>query len=341
MKAKRVVFTQPHRAVLEEFELDDATLGAQEILVRTLYSVISAGTEGAAFSGLEAEHPGARNFGYPRGTGYGNVGEVLKVGNAVEGLKVGDVAFTTAPHASHAKFNTFQRVCVKVPDELDLKKAVFGRMACVAITAVRKADFSLGDTVLVIGLGLVGNFAAQEFLLAGADVMGVDVAESRLEKARQCGITNVVNPSKVDLQQAVNEWTDGKGARVVIEAIGQPELIAQAAQLTRRHGDIILLGSPRKRVTMDVTPMLSRIHLQGLNMKGALEWLYSIPELDVVRHSIIANAKQIFGWLKSGDIKTEPLLTHLLPPTECQQAYSGLDGKKDEYLGVVFDWGAR
>ncbi|MBI4023542.1 MAG: zinc-binding alcohol dehydrogenase [Verrucomicrobia bacterium] len=340
MRAKRVVFTEPHRAVLEEFELDDNRLGEQEILVRTLCSVISAGTEGAAFTGLEAEHPGARNFGYPCGTGYGNVGEILKVGKSVEGLKEGDIAFTTAPHASRAKFNTYQRICVKAPDGLDLKQAVFARMAGVAITAVRKADFSLGDPVLVIGLGLVGNFAAQEFLLAGADVMGVDVAEPRLEKAPQCGIANVVNPQKTDLQQAVNEWTDGKGARVVVEAIGQPELIAQAAQLARRHGDIILLGSPRRRVTMDVTPMLSRIHLQGLNVKGALEWLYSIPELDAVRHSIIGNTRQIFGWLKSGRLKTEPLLTHLLPPTECQQAYSGLDKKKDEYLGVVFDWTA-
>jgi 2-desacetyl-2-hydroxyethyl bacteriochlorophyllide A dehydrogenase len=340
MKGKRVVFTEPYKAVLEEFELDDSTLGEQEILVRTLYSVISAGTEGASFTGLEMEHPGARNFGYPRGTGYGNIGEVLKVGSAVKDWKEGDVVFTTAPHASHAKFNTYHRVCVKVPEGLDLKRAVFVRMSGVAMTAVRKADFSLGDTVLVIGLGLVGNFAAQEFLLAGADVMAVDVADSRLEKARQCGITNVINPQKTDLTQAVNDWTEGKGARVVVEAIGQPELIAQGVQLTRRHGDIILLGSPRQRVTMDVTPMLSRIHLQGLNLKGALEWLYSIPELDMVRHSIIGNTKQIFGWLKSGGLKTEPLLTHLLPPTECQQAYSGLADKKDEYLGVVFEWQA-
>jgi 2-desacetyl-2-hydroxyethyl bacteriochlorophyllide A dehydrogenase len=338
MKAKRVVFTEPYKAVLEEFELDDSTLGEQEILLRTLYSIISAGTEGASFTGLEAEHPGARNFGYPRGTGYGNIGEVLKVGSGVKDVKEGDVVFTTAPHASHAKFNTHHHVCVKVPEGLDLKKAVFVRMAGVAITAVRKADFSLGDTVLVIGLGLVGNLAAQEFLLAGADVMAVDIADARLERARQCGIPNTVNPQTTDLTQAVHHWTEGKGAQVVVEAIGQPQLIAQGVQLTRRHGDIILLGSPRQRVTMDVTPMLSRIHLQGLNLKGALEWLYSIPELDAVRHSIIGNTKQIFGWLKSGRLKTEPLLTHLLPPTECQQAYSGLADKKDEYLGVVFEW---
>lgn len=338
MKAKRVVFTEPYQAVLEEFELDETTLGEHEILLRTLYSIISAGTEGAFFTGLELQHPGAREVKYPRGTGYGNIGEVLKVGSGVKEVKEGDIVFTTAPHASHAKFNAYQRVCVKVPDGLDLKKAVFVRMAGVSITAVRKADFSLGDTVLVIGLGLVGNLAAQEFLLAGADVMAVDIAEARLERARQCGITNVVNPKTTDLTQAVHDWTEGKGARVVVEAIGQPELIAQGVQLARRHGDIILLGSPRQRVTMDVTPMLSRIHLQGLNLKGALEWLYSIPELDAVRHSIIGNTKQIFRWLQAGKLKTEPLLTHLLPPTECQQAYSGLADKKDEYLGVVFEW---
>jgi len=89
---------------------------------------------------------------------------------------------------------------------------------------------------------------------------------------------------------------------------------------------------------MDVTPMLSRIHLQGIRLIGALEWLYSVPETDAAKHSITRNYRQILGWIASGELKTEPLLTHLLSPQACQEAYLGLHERKDTYLGVVFDW---
>ena len=91
---------------------------------------------------------------------------------------------------------------------------------------------------------------------------------------------------------------------------------------------------------MDVTPMLSRIHLQGIRMIGALEWLYTIPPVDDAnaRVSILENYRQIAGWIADGRLRTEPLLTHLLPPSRCQEAYDGLDQRKEEFLGVVFDW---
>ena len=86
MQAQRVVFRKPREAVLEEFEQEERP-GPAEVLVRTLYSIISAGTEGASFSGLELEHPGrAVGEHYPRYPGYGNFGEVLAVGEGVSDL---------------------------------------------------------------------------------------------------------------------------------------------------------------------------------------------------------------------------------------------------------------
>ncbi|HID06603.1 MAG TPA: zinc-binding alcohol dehydrogenase [Armatimonadetes bacterium] len=335
MKAKRVAFIGERHAVLEEFELDE-TLAPHEIMIRTLYSIISAGTEGASFTGLEREHPGAREFSYPRYPGYGNVGEVIAVGRDVSDFHIGDIVLSTSPHASHWRVNT-RYVCVRVPEDLLPLKAAFARMAAVSIAGIRKADYSLGDKVLVIGAGLVGNFAAQMFQLSGCDVMLVDVIESRLERARQCGIQRTVNASEVDIKQAVREWS-GDGAQITIEAVGDSRLIAQAVDLTKRNGEVILLGSPRKRITMDVTPMLSRLHLLGITMKGALEWLYPVPESPFQRFTVIGNLKQIFQWLRSDSLKTEPLLTHLLSPADCQRANDGLDARKDEYLGVIFDW---
>lgn len=342
--AQRVVFTSPYQAVLEEFTPDTSPLLPREIVIRTRCSIISAGTEGAAYNGTEAEHayqlvrPGAPDFGYPCYPGYGNIGEIVEVGSGVQAeYSVGDVVYSSAPHASVARYDT-KGLCVKIPTGLAPQKAAFACMANISITSLRLADFSPGDSVLIMGLGMVGNFAAQLFALGGADVMAVDIAPSRLEKARQCGITRVLNPQQDDLNEAVRDWTRGQGARIVVEAIGMPQLIAQGALLARRHGEIILLGSPRKRVTMDVTPLLTCIHLQGLVVKGGLQWLCPMRDDADARHTIEENVRQCFAWMEAGKLITEPLLTHRLSPSQCQQAYDGLEHHKDEYLGVVFDW---
>ena len=193
--------------------------------------------------------------------------------------------------------------------------------------------------MIVIGLGLVGNFASQFFALAGAEVLGIDLSDFRINVAKQCGISHTVNPNEVDAHQAVMDWTNGQGAEICVEAIGKSELIAQGIQMTRRKGEVILLGSPRARVQMDATPMLSRIHMQGIRLIGALEWLYSTPETDATKHNITRNYRQILGWIASDILQTEPLLTHFLSPKACQEAYLGLHERKDTYLGVVFDWG--
>lgn len=337
MKIQRIRFMTIEQAALVEDDLDESP-GDREVLVRTLYSVVSAGTEGSHYTGLEEEHPGrAANLTYPRNTGYGNLGEVVRTGAKVTEVKPGDRILSFANHATHVKWN-LDRFCVKVPDGADLKQAVFTRMAGVAITALRSSSVTAGNVVVVIGLGLVGNFAAQLFQIAGAEVIGSDVAQRRLDLAAACGIRRAVNPKAADLKQTVMEATGGKGADVVVEAIGRADLIAQSVDLLRRHGEIVLLGSPRARHTMDITPMLSRIHLQGLRMIGALEWLFSTPEHDAVKVSVTRNCRDVVRWIGEGRLKTDPLLTHLLSPAQCQEAYHGLAHRKDEYVGVVFDW---
>src|SRR5712692_9549001 len=116
MRAQRVMFRKPREAVLEEFEQEERP-GPGEVLVRTLYSIISAGTEGASFTGLELEHPGRpAEFNYPRYPGYGNYGEVLAVGEGVRDLAPGDRVLSFARHASYGMVNA-RRFALKLPPE--------------------------------------------------------------------------------------------------------------------------------------------------------------------------------------------------------------------------------
>jgi threonine dehydrogenase-like Zn-dependent dehydrogenase len=213
-------------------------------------------------------------------------------------------------------------------------------MAGVSITALRASSVQPGDRVIILGLGVVGNLAAQMFQLAGASVLGLDVNPHRLEVARACGIENVFNSSLRDPVGAVREWSgDGKGAEVVVEAVGRSELIAQAVQMTRRHGETILLGSPRARVQLDVTPMLLRIHLEGIQMIGGLEWTYPLSDkTGNSRVTIEGNYKQILDWIIAGKLVVDPLISHVYLPKNCQEAYSGLAQRNAEQIAVLFDW---
>ena len=326
-------------------EVSEGDLREGEALVRAEYSVISAGTEGSFYTNLMPQTPPiyrSRPVIYPARTGYGHLGRVEALGPGVSGLEVGQRVLSFSRHASVVRCNA-RRFAMPVPEEIDGKRAVFTRMAGVAISALRASSAGAGDKVAVIGLGLVGNFAAQLFQLAGCEVIAFDVAERRLELARACGVKNVRNASKEDPIEATRAWAgasdDRGGARIVVEAIGRSELCAQAVEMCGRHGEVVLLGSPRAPYQGDLTPMLARTHLLGIKIIGALEWLWPIPaESERARHTIWENYRAILGWIDEGRLVVDPLRTHVLTPDRCQEAYAGLTHKKDEYLGVVFDW---
>ena len=326
-------------------EVTPESMEPGQALVRAEYSVISAGTEGASYTNLMPQTPPiyrAQPVIYPARTGYGHIGRVVAVGPEVTGLEEGQRVLSFSRHASVVRCNA-RRFAMPVPEEVDGKRAIFTRMAGVGISALRASSATAGDTVAVIGLGQVGNFAAQILQLAGCDVIAFDVAPRRLELARACGIKNVHNAAEVDPIQVTRDWVGAKddrgGARIVVEAIGRSDLVAQAVEMCGRHGEVVLLGSPRAPYQGDLTPMLARTHLLGIKVIGALEWLWPIPEeTERARITIADNYHQILRWITEGRLVVDPLRTHVLTPDRCQEAYAGLTHQKDEYLGVVFDW---
>ncbi|MDR1280564.1 MAG: zinc-binding dehydrogenase [Opitutaceae bacterium] len=215
-------------------------------------------------------------------------------------------------------------------------------MASVAITAVRTSGAELGDHVAIIGLGLVGNLAAQLLALSGCEVIGIDISEKRRDQARACGIPHAF-PFDADLRERVAAVTDGRMCGTVVDATGLASVAVDSAPLVcGRQGEIILLGSPRAPCTTDVTPFLARLHLcqPMATVKGAIEWRYPVRDdrTGFIKHSIERNVRQIFKLLAEGRLKARPLLTHVASPADCQAVYDGLFHRKDVYVGVVYDW---
>ena len=202
MKISRITASAPCKVQLEEGDLDESVLAANDVLIQSQYSLTNSGTEVATFTGLQAE--ATSDFAYPVVLGRANVGTVRGTGSGITDLAAGDKVLSLGPHSSFFKIDR-ANILTTLSPEMDPRAACFARMAAVSITAVRKADLAAGDSVLVIGQGIVGNFAAQLFVIAGADVMVADINERRLAVARESGLVQTVNSAKTDWQRISTE----------------------------------------------------------------------------------------------------------------------------------------
>lgn len=342
MRNVQVVAVEPWKVELQAQELDAGSIGPYELLVRKRYTLISAGTELACISGNEFW------FKLPGVPGYAAISEVIGKGEEVHDFEVGDLVFHYGKHSlyeviSHGggEHRSGAPLVVKVPEEIDPRRAIFARMATIAMTALRVSRIELGDWVAVTGLGLVGNLAAQLAALQGARVIGIDISRGRLELAKTCGIEQVVSPNEVAVVEHVKMLTDGFGVSTYIEATGLSKVLIENLPIVARYGEVILLGSPRAPYETNVTDMLNYIHLiskGSLTFYGAHEWRYPVKADPFVKHSIERNTRIVFDLIQRGKLVVEPLLSHVFHPQDAQAAYDGLRTKTDEYYGVVFDW---
>ena len=337
MKTTSVMFTGPEQVEVWQLEEDIGPLGAHDVLVKTEYSLVSAATELACLSGSQAWFP------FPATPGYAAVGEVVDVGEKVSALSPGDKVFYWGGHKQYNVIDTSnpRQICIKAPDGIPLPLAPFTRMITVAMTALRISTIELGDFVGVVGLGSVGNFAAQLAGLQGGRVIGLDLSAGRVELAQSCGVPHALVIDRATIAAKVDELTGNQGVTTLIEATGVPAALPDALPIVGRYGEVILLGTPRGVFETDLTSVLDYIHLHGhgnVTFKGAHEWRYPVARDPFVKHSLERNSEIALELMRSGSLQVAPLHTHTLSPYEAEKGYRGLQREKDSYVGVVFDW---
>ncbi|MCY4144958.1 MAG: zinc-binding dehydrogenase [Chloroflexi bacterium] len=275
MKNLSILFTAADRIELDEVDSDILPLGDHEVLTRTRYSLVSAGTELACLSGVESW------FGFPGTPGYTCVGEVVEVGAQVADIAPGDMIYSWGGHRQYNVVNAADpgQICVKAPVDMPLPLAPFTRMITVAMTALRISTIELGDFVGVVGLGLVGNFAAQLASLQGGEVIGLDLSAKRVDLAKECSLSHARVIDTATIAAQVAEITKNQGLTTLIEATGNPRALPDTLPLLGRYGEVILVGTPRGAFETDLTDVLSYVHLDGRGSqtyKGAHEWRYPV-----------------------------------------------------------------
>lgn len=337
MKNKRIVFTGRDQVEVQVLDENLEELQAREVLVKTSYSLVSAGTELTCLAGGESW------FSFPSTPGYTSVGEVLKVGDQVAKFAPGDLVYTWGGHQQYHVVDLAKdgSICIAVSAGIELPLVPFARMATIALTALRVSNIELGDFVAVIGLGLVGNFAAQLARLQGGRVIALDHNPGRVALAADCGAQYALVMEKPAAPEKVDEITEQLGVTTLIEASGRPGALLDGLPLVGRYGEVILVGIVRGEHVANLTDMLDYIHLDphgNLTFKGAHEWRYPVARDPFVKHSIERNSEIALDLMRTGALHVAPLLTHTLSPDEAAWAYHGLKTRKNEFIGVVFDW---
>lgn len=338
MQLNQVVVTGQNQVELQAGILEDRPLEADELLIATEATFISAGTELANYTGKEPKvfQPG-QWCTYPWKSGYANVGIVQEVGANVARVKPGERVFSYGNHASLVRYHQ-RRLVIPVPADLDPVLAAASRMAGVAMTSIIVSEIRENPWVAVYGLGAVGNLAAQMFAIRGCRVIGIDPVDDRRKLAQRCGIVETVGGDPQSAHEAVMAMTGGHGADITVDAVGHSAVVMQAAKATASFGQLVILGSPRVPVEGDLTTLLSDVHLRWITIRGALEWCVPMYPDVGNRPSQWSKQETIFGWLRSGQLQLEPLISHRLPPQEIKQAYDGLLYKPADYTGVALDW---
>ena len=268
-----------------------------------------------------------RKLGQPLPLGYCNAGIVLAVGEGVSDLCIGDRVVSNGPHA--------EVVCVprnlvaKIPDNVSYEHAAFTVIGAIGLQGIRLLNPTLGETVVVIGLGLIGLLTAELLRLNGCRVIGVDVDETKLELAQQCGIATLNASDSTDVVKAVLALTNQVGADGVIltASTKTDELIAQAARMSRKRGRIVLVGvvglnlSRADFYEKELTFQVSCSYGPGRYDAAYEQQGHDYP-LGFVRWTENRNFQTILQLLSDGQLNVSPYISQVVPIAEYNAVYS-------------------
>jgi 2-desacetyl-2-hydroxyethyl bacteriochlorophyllide A dehydrogenase len=331
LKTTRLISRSVRKLEVESFDL--GPLPDDGILVENEYTAVSIGTE--VYNWTHGGEPGSAST-FPRTTGYCNVGRVLEVGGRVEDVQVGDRVSGQGNHASHGILRS-SSVYQVVPGDVEAKSAAFMVMAAIALHGVRVAQIELGASVVVFGLGLVGQLCGQFARLSGAaPIIGVDLDEFRIDTAIHHACDMGINPTHVgDLREVIVERCPEDGANVVLECTGLPTVYPQATSLACMGGRLVAVGSPRGTVEMD---FLKDVHLREVSILGAHQPKTPNDDHIYYRWTKARERGLVMRLMASDRLVVSHLITHECSPHECQDVYTMLADNPKDVLGVLFDW---
>lgn len=349
------------------------------VLVRSLYSLISTGTEmmkvteaKLSLMGKARARPdqlrkvvdSATQLGpaaaYKKAMtrldsytplGYSLSGVVTEVGEGAEEFTVGQVvACAGNEHALHAEVNWVPiNLCVAVPEGVAARHASFSTVGAIAMHGVRRGEVAVGELACVIGLGLVGQLVVQVLVTAGVRVVGFDPVEDRCRLAEAAGALACASPTEEGIgriEQSVSAWTGGLGADHIFLAAGGPsnDPVHLAARLARDRARVVDIGKSRLDLPWN------EYYEKELDVRfsrsygpGRYDDRYELQGVDYpagyVRWTERRNLACFLDLLARGELDLEPLVTEVFPVEDAVDVYERLNSGELRGVGFLFEYG--
>jgi predicted dehydrogenase/threonine dehydrogenase-like Zn-dependent dehydrogenase len=366
------------RAILEDLRTGEIStrdipapeLRERSILVRTAYSAISAGTEQAKIEtskksllGKAISRPDivtrvvdfARNNGIKAAynkvqsrletlspMGYSCSGLVIGVGEGVTEFQIGDrVACAGAGHANHSEINCVpSNLAVKIPDAVSLDSACLTTIGAIAVQGLRQSRAVLGETVIIIGVGLVGVLTIKLARAAGCRVIAIDQNEARVAGAGVFGAELSLISSAPNLAAMVRQFSRyGADVAIITAATKSAEPLELAAELSRDRARIVVVGdvgmniSRRDMYQKELELVMSRSYGPGRYDPSYEDSGHDYP-IGYVRWTEKRNMEAFLDLIASGALSVSPLLEHGYPVNHAERAYAELNSK-NRYTAII------
>ncbi len=338
METKQIVFTDIGKAELLNVTCPKPQ--PHEVTVKMAYTAISSGTERANISGdinVDASSaPTDTKPHFPRMLGYSGSGIIHEVGKHVKHLKKGDrVVVTACYHKGYCNVPA-DKVFPIESEKVSLEQAAFAYIASFSTAAIRKTRLEMGESCVVMGLGILGLFAVKFACAAGAfPVIAVDPVAARREFALQVGADYALDPNDPSFVDTVKALTNG-GTKTAIEVSGFGKALDQVLDCTARLGRVALLGCTRdSNFTIDY---YRKVHYPGITLVGAhtgARPAESQPGYWTSRDDI----DTILHLLQGERVSFADILCEIHAPQEAPQVYTRLMNDRQFPVGVLFDWG--
>jgi NADPH:quinone reductase-like Zn-dependent oxidoreductase len=330
--ARALWFTGPRTAELRVEPLGSP--GEGELLVRSVVSLISPGTEMLLYRGevgprglTLATAPGRP--AYPVKYAYQVVGRVEEAGPGARSAD-GDLVFVRHPHQDRFIVRDDPGLALPIPDGIPPGRAVFAGLVDVAVNAVHDAPIRIGDAVVVYGLGIVGSLCAQLARITAGTVIVVDPLQSRRDLALEWGADAVLHPD--DAPATIRELTAGRGADVAIDAGGAAEHLQAASEATGIEGAVVAVTfSGSQDIPIRLSP---EFHLRRQRMVSTR--VSSVGAGEQPRWSFARRMEVVLDLLRTERVRVHT--THTFPFDQAPEAFRLLDAQANETMGVTLHY---
>ena len=295
---------------------------------------------------LEAWRQAMGRLDVPVALGYSSAGTVLEVGPGVEHFTNGErVACAGQGYAGHAEVVSVPvNLCVKVPQNVEFESAAFVALGGITLEAVRTARVSVGERVVVIGLGLLGQLAVQILRAAGCYAVGMDIDARKAELALEHGADAAVTDYG-ELAELCRVHTGGHGAdaAIIFATTASNEPLEWAAELCSERGRVVVVG----QVKMDVPR--KPFYDKGLELVVSRSWGPGVYDEDYSKKNVDypygysrwtanRNLEEFLNLLAKGAVTTDYLITHRFPIEQATDAYELILSGKEPYTGVLLTY---